>query len=128
MALERAHGRAQQVDFVLKVPQAKGVLFLARRAGKVVGRVAAGLDERYNQFHGTQDGFVGFFESQNDPGLAAAQHLPPVEHTSGHVRVNCQSVSRSGRIRVTIWLRGASPAQTIPITPPRAASPGRESR
>jgi len=27
VALERAHGRAQQVDFVLKVPQAKGVLF-----------------------------------------------------------------------------------------------------
>lgn len=52
--------------------EARGVYFLARRSGKVVGRVAAVVDDRYNRFHGTQDGFVGLFESQNDPGLAAA--------------------------------------------------------
>lgn len=52
--------------------QATARLFLARRAGKVVGRVAAVVDRRYNAFHGTADGFVGLFESQNDPGLAAA--------------------------------------------------------
>lgn len=46
--------------------------FLARRHGRVVGRLAAVIDERYNRFHGTADGFVGLFESQNDPGLAAA--------------------------------------------------------
>lgn len=51
---------------------AKHTLFIARRGGKVVGRIAAVVDRRYNAFHGTQDGFVGFFESQNDPGLAAA--------------------------------------------------------
>lgn len=51
---------------------ARAAFFLARRQGKVVGRVAAILDHRYNRFHGTADGFVGFFESQNDPGLAAA--------------------------------------------------------
>lgn len=52
--------------------EARAAFFLARRDGRVVGRVAAILDDRYNRFHGTHDGFVGFFESQNDPGLAAA--------------------------------------------------------
>ncbi|MCC6336128.1 MAG: N-acetyltransferase [Myxococcales bacterium] len=51
---------------------ARVAYFLARRNGKVVGRVAACVDSRYNHFHDTLDGFVGFFESQNDPGLAAA--------------------------------------------------------
>lgn len=52
--------------------RARAAFFLARRSGKVVGRIAAIVDDRYNEFHGTHDGFVGFFESQNDPGLAAA--------------------------------------------------------
>lgn len=52
--------------------QARAAFFLARRHGKVVGRIAAVIDSRYNRFHGTHDGFVGLFESQNDPGLAAA--------------------------------------------------------
>lgn len=51
---------------------ARAQLYVARRQGRVVGRIAAIVDERYNRFHGTQDGFVGLFESQNDPGLAAA--------------------------------------------------------
>jgi predicted N-acetyltransferase YhbS len=52
--------------------QARAAYFLARRGGQVVGRIAACVDSRYNRFHGTLDGFVGLFESQNDPGLAAA--------------------------------------------------------
>jgi GNAT superfamily N-acetyltransferase len=52
--------------------EARATYFLARRGGRIVGRVAAIVDDRYNRFHGTHDGFVGFFESQNDPGLAAA--------------------------------------------------------
>ncbi len=56
--------------------EARLALFLARRAGRVVGRIAAVVDARYNRFHGTNDGFVGLFESQNDPGLAAALFDP----------------------------------------------------
>jgi GNAT superfamily N-acetyltransferase len=52
--------------------QAEGAFFLARRKGRVVGRIAAAVDARYNRFHGTSDGVIGLFESQNDPGLAAA--------------------------------------------------------
>ncbi|HLL53794.1 MAG TPA: N-acetyltransferase [Myxococcaceae bacterium] len=45
-------------------------LFLARRAGSVVGRIAAVHDPRYNEFHQTQLGFFGMFECINDPGVA----------------------------------------------------------
>ncbi len=45
-------------------------LFLARRAGSVVGRIAAVHDPRYNEFHQTQLGFFGMFEAINDPGVA----------------------------------------------------------
>ncbi len=47
-------------------------LFLARRAGKVVGTLAAVVDPRYNEFHGTQLGFFGFFECVDDAGVASA--------------------------------------------------------
>lgn len=52
--------------------EARAAYFLARRGGKTVGRIAACVDARYNRFHDTLDGFVGLFESENDPGLAAA--------------------------------------------------------
>lgn len=52
--------------------EARAAYFIAKRGGKTVGRIAACVDARYNRFHGTLDGFVGLFESQNDPGLAAA--------------------------------------------------------
>jgi len=47
-------------------------LFLARRAGQVVGRIAALDDPRYNDFHGTKLGFFGFFECVDDASVARA--------------------------------------------------------
>jgi GNAT superfamily N-acetyltransferase len=47
-------------------------LFLARRGGKVVGRIAAIEDRRYNDFHGTKTGWFGFFECIDDTGVAKA--------------------------------------------------------
>jgi hypothetical protein len=47
-------------------------LFLALREGKVVGRVAAILDQAHNRFHEEKAGFFGFFESENDPAVASA--------------------------------------------------------
>lgn len=41
-------------------------LFLARRNGEVVGRIAAILNNMHNQFHNEKTGFFGFFESIND--------------------------------------------------------------
>lgn len=47
-------------------------LFLARRAGKVVGRIAAVNDPTYNQFHNTETGFFGLFEAFDDAQVAGA--------------------------------------------------------
>jgi hypothetical protein len=45
-------------------------LFVARRDGRDVGRVAAILDRNHNEFHGEKTAFFGFFESENDPKVA----------------------------------------------------------
>ena len=46
--------------------------FLARRDGKVVGRVAAIVNKTHNQFHGEQAGFFGFFDCVNEVPVAQA--------------------------------------------------------
>jgi GNAT superfamily N-acetyltransferase len=45
-------------------------LFLARREGRLVGRIAAIDDPNYNQFHNTETGFFGMFESIDDRQVA----------------------------------------------------------
>ena len=45
--------------------------FLARRDGKPIGRVAAIHDRNFNEFHGEQAGFFGFFESVEDDAVGA---------------------------------------------------------
>ena len=47
-------------------------LFLARRNGKVVGRIAAIDDALWNQFHNSETGFFGMFDLPNDAEVAAA--------------------------------------------------------
>ncbi|HEV2064808.1 MAG TPA: N-acetyltransferase, partial [Thermoanaerobaculia bacterium] len=47
-------------------------LFVARRDGKDVGRIAAILDRGHNEFHGEKTAFFGFFESENDAATAVA--------------------------------------------------------
>ena len=47
-------------------------LFLARRGPEVVGRVAAILDRRYNDYQQEKMGAFGFFECTRDPEAAAA--------------------------------------------------------
>lgn len=47
-------------------------LFLARRGGELVGRIAAIDNPHYNQFHNTQVGFFGMFETVDDPKVAQA--------------------------------------------------------
>ncbi|MGE5346434.1 MAG: hypothetical protein ACM3JH_10800, partial [Acidithiobacillales bacterium] len=46
---------------------ARRTLFLARRDGRVVGRIAAIADEAHNRIHADRTGFFGFFECENDP-------------------------------------------------------------
>ena len=47
-------------------------LFIARKNGRVVGRIAAIIDRHYLQFQGCKTGFFGFFESSPDPDIAPA--------------------------------------------------------
>jgi len=45
-------------------------LFLAKRNGVAVGRIAAILNNRHNDFHGEKIGFFGFFECIDDTEVA----------------------------------------------------------
>ncbi|MEV6020309.1 MULTISPECIES: N-acetyltransferase [unclassified Streptomyces] len=45
-------------------------LYLAHRDGEVVGRIAAVHNPRFNQHHGTRDGFFGLFACVDDPEVA----------------------------------------------------------
>ncbi len=45
-------------------------LFIARRDGRDVGRIAAILDRNHNEFHDERAAFFGYFESENDPEVA----------------------------------------------------------
>lgn len=46
--------------------------FLAYRDGKAVGRIAAVINNRYNEFHNSNVGFFGFFDFINDKEVAQA--------------------------------------------------------
>ncbi|HEX3736056.1 MAG TPA: hypothetical protein VHV53_00815 [Solirubrobacterales bacterium] len=46
--------------------------FLARRDGRVVGRITAQIDFAYNRFHGTRTGMFGFLEFEDDPAILGA--------------------------------------------------------
>lgn len=46
--------------------------FLARRGNKVVGRISAQIDYRFNEFQGNDWGMFGFFECEDEPEVAAA--------------------------------------------------------
>jgi hypothetical protein len=51
---------------------AEAELFLARRDGRVAGRISAQIDHAYNAFHGDKTGMFGFLELEDDPEVARA--------------------------------------------------------
>ncbi len=53
-------------------------LFLARRDGRVVGRLSAHCDDAFNAFHGNRWGMFGFLELEDD-----AEVLPPLLEAAG---------------------------------------------
>jgi len=72
---------------------ARRTLFLARRDGRVVGRVAAIVDDSHNRLHADRTAFFGFFECENDPE-AATELLAAVENAAKVYLPGCD------------WLRG----------------------
>src|SRR3954451_1811228 len=51
---------------------AEAEYLLAERDGEAVGRVTVQVDERWDEFQGGSDAMFGFFETANDPEVAAA--------------------------------------------------------
>ena len=51
---------------------AEAEYFVAERDGEPVGRITAQVDERWDEFQGGSDAMFGFFETANDPEVAAA--------------------------------------------------------
>jgi GNAT superfamily N-acetyltransferase len=51
---------------------AEAELYVARRDGEVVGRIAAIDDALWNQFHNAETAFFGLFDAPDDPEVAAA--------------------------------------------------------
>ncbi|HEV2724156.1 MAG TPA: hypothetical protein VGV10_05945 [Thermoleophilaceae bacterium] len=47
-------------------------LFLARRDGRVVGRISAQIDHAFNRYHGNRWGMFGFLESEDDDEVLPA--------------------------------------------------------
>jgi GNAT superfamily N-acetyltransferase len=47
-------------------------LFVARRAGRVIGRISAHYDEAFNTFHANRWGMFGFLEMEDDPDVLPA--------------------------------------------------------
>ncbi len=52
--------------------QAEVTHFLARRGSRVVGRVSACVNRRFNDYYGAKLGFFGFFEAEDDFEAASA--------------------------------------------------------
>jgi len=46
--------------------------FLARREGRVVGRITAQIDRHFNEFHGNRWGLFGFLEFEDDPEVLSS--------------------------------------------------------
>lgn len=51
---------------------AEAEYFLAERDGEAVGRITAQVDQRWDEFQGGSDAMFGFFETVEDPEVAAA--------------------------------------------------------
>ncbi len=51
---------------------AEAEYFLAERDGEAVGRVTVQVDHRWDEYQGGSDAMFGFFETANDPEVAAA--------------------------------------------------------
>ena len=65
LKLERYLFLSRRVNAFFKHGQAQ--YFLARRDGRVVGRITAQIDHAFNEFHESRWGMFGFLEMEDDP-------------------------------------------------------------
>jgi GNAT superfamily N-acetyltransferase len=96
-------------------------LFLARRAGQPVGRISAHIDHEHNRFHGERTGFFGFFESEDDPGVAGALLSTAEEwlRARGMEQVRGpMNFSTNGEVGFLLEGFDSPPVIMMPYTPP----------
>ncbi len=70
LKLERYQYLNRKLNAYFKHAEAE--YFLARRDGRVVGRITAQIDRAYNEYHGTRDGNFGFVDFEDDPEILSA--------------------------------------------------------
>jgi GNAT superfamily N-acetyltransferase len=70
LKLERYQFLTRKLNAFFKHGEAE--YFLARRNGKVVGRITAQIDSAYNEFHHTNTGMFGFLEFEEDVEIVRA--------------------------------------------------------
>jgi GNAT superfamily N-acetyltransferase len=70
LKLERYAFLNRKLNAYFKHGQAQ--YFLARRDGRVVGRISAQIDQAYNEYHGTRWGMFGFLEFEDDQEVLTA--------------------------------------------------------
>jgi len=97
-------------------------LFLARRGGRVAGRVAAIVNRAHNRFHDDRWGFFGFFECEDDQ--AAAHAL--LDAAAGWLKARgCDSIvgpvnpSTNYEAGLLVQGFGAPPVVMMTYNPPR---------
>ena len=71
-------------------------LFLARRDGRVVGRISAQIDHAYNDYHQSDWGWFGFLELEEDPEADAGAARRRGELAA---RARLRANGRAGRLR-----------------------------
>jgi len=59
-------------------------LFFAHRAGTIIGTISAAVDENYAAFHGERMATFGFFETIDDPAVAAQLLAAAEAYARGH--------------------------------------------
>lgn len=93
---------------------------LCERAGEVVGRIAAITNRLHNQTHDDELGFFGFFESTDDPEVAAALVTAARRHLAArHDRMR-GPVSFSVNDECGLLVEGfdTAPSVMMPYNPP----------
>ena len=69
LRLERTAFLSRRVNSFFRHGEAR--FFLARSGGRVVGRISAHIDRRFNEHHGNAWGWFGFIEFEDDPEVVA---------------------------------------------------------
>ena len=100
-------------------------MFLAERAGEIVGRIAAIVNDNHNKEHNENIGFFGFFESINDQQVAdalfgAAKNWLKEKGVTGMVGPASPSVNDDYGLLIDGFDK--SPAILMPYNPPYYAT------